>query len=99
MITNSAVCQLLIGLDIADQNQYGSTICFRDWFHTVALPFMKWRKGRKLLLGDNLSSHFSEDVIDECHNYDINYVCLPPNSIHFASSKMFLLPAVEDPLA
>lgn len=57
-------------------------VCFRDWFYTVALPFLRRKEGRKLLIGDNLSSHFSQDVIEECQKCDIYFVCLPPNSTH-----------------
>ncbi len=36
--------------------------------------------GKKILLGDNLSSHISEDVISLCRQHNIEFVCLPPNS-------------------
>ena len=35
---------------------------------------------KKLLLGDNLASHISLEVINLCKEYDIEFVCLPPNS-------------------
>jgi len=57
-------------------------VCFRDWFYTIALPFLRRKEGRKVLIGDNLSSHFSQDVIDECQQCDIHFLCLPPNSTH-----------------
>ncbi|XP_050295082.1 uncharacterized protein LOC126735176 [Anthonomus grandis grandis] len=44
--------------------------CFRNWFFTVAL------------IGDNLSSHFSEDVLKTCEKMDIAFICLPSNATH-----------------
>jgi hypothetical protein len=38
------------------------------------------REGRKLLMGDNLSSHMSIKVISWCKEHDIAFVCLPANS-------------------
>jgi len=48
----------------------------------LALPFLRRKEGCKVLIGDNLSTHFSQDVIDECQQYNIHFLCLPPNSIH-----------------
>lgn len=38
--------------------------------------------GRKVIMGDNLSSHFTERVLELCRSYSIEFVCLPPNSTH-----------------
>jgi len=56
--------------------------CFSDWFNKIIIPYIKKLTGRKLLIGDNLSSHLSEDVIAACEKYDIAFVFLPPNSTH-----------------
>ena len=40
------------------------------------------RKGKKVLIGDNLSSHMSLEVIKSCNENQIAFVCLPPNSTH-----------------
>ena len=37
--------------------------CFEDWFEKVALSFCNRKSGRCVLTGDNLSSHFSPDII------------------------------------
>ena len=37
--------------------------CFSDWFESLFLPRAKKLSGRKLLIGDNLSSHFTEKVL------------------------------------
>lgn len=60
------------------------TICFQDWFKTIALPYCKKLDplSKKVLIGDNLSSHFSNEIIFECQQNNISFVCLPPNSTH-----------------
>ena len=40
--------------------------CFEGWFLSVALPYLKTSQGQKVLIGDNLSSHFSADIIQKC---------------------------------
>lgn len=55
---------------------------FDDWFRTVALPFFRKLEGTKLLIGDNLQSHITVSVIQECENNNIKFVLLPPNSTH-----------------
>ena len=47
-------------------------MCFLP--HTRRLP------GRKVLLGDNLSSHFSHKVIQLAADNNISFACLPPNA-------------------
>lgn len=55
---------------------------FTDWFLTVFLPHAKHLQGPKVVIGDNLSSHFTATVIAECEKNDIAFVCLVPNSTH-----------------
>ncbi|KAK3933121.1 Jerky protein homolog-like [Frankliniella fusca] len=55
---------------------------FEDWFFSLALPRMKKQEGRKVLLGDNLSSHLSLRVIQACNQHNISFIALPPNSTH-----------------
>ena len=57
-------------------------ICFEDWFNTIALPYLRRKDGKKVLIGDNLSSHFSQEVLEKCQEHNIKFVCLPPNSTH-----------------
>ncbi|XP_064596387.1 uncharacterized protein LOC135462994 [Liolophura sinensis] len=57
-------------------------VCFEDWFSNVILPYMTRVNGRKVLIGDNLSSHLSPYVIEKCQEHDIAFVFLPPNSTH-----------------
>lgn len=53
---------------------------FRCWFFDCALPMLKRLPGKKVLLGDNLASHISAEVIDSCRANNIEFVCLPPYS-------------------
>lgn len=55
---------------------------FKDWFFTSFLPHAKRLQGKKVLIGDNLASHFNIGVIAECEKSDIYFVCLPKNSTH-----------------
>lgn len=55
---------------------------FTDWFTSCFLPHAKELEGRKVLLGDNLSSHFTNDVLRLCEENNIAFVCLPKNSTH-----------------
>ena len=59
-------------------------ITFLDWFNTVALPYCTKLDpaSRKVLIGDNLSSHFSSEIIQQCEENNIAFVCLLPNSTH-----------------
>ncbi|KAJ8913064.1 hypothetical protein NQ315_006565 [Exocentrus adspersus] len=55
---------------------------FEDWFRRVAIPYFRKLEGPKLLIGDNLKSHLTIDVIQECEKNYIKFVLLPPNSTH-----------------
>jgi hypothetical protein len=55
---------------------------FTDWFKKVLLPDAKKLPGKKVLIGDNLSSHINMEVISLCASNNIEFVCLPPNSTH-----------------
>ena len=48
----------------------------------LALSYLRRKDGKKVLIGDNLSSHFSEAVIESCLQHNIKFVCLPPTSTH-----------------
>ena len=55
---------------------------FNDWFFKMMLPKLRRQEGRKVLIGDNLSSHLSEAVINACSKHNIAFVCLFPNATH-----------------
>src|SRR5258705_4314148 len=51
---------------------------FQDWYLSCFLPHEK-RLGRPtVLLGDNLSSHFTYDVLKSCEENNMRFVCLLP---------------------
>lgn len=55
---------------------------FCEWFKKIALPYLKSLPGKKILIGDNLHSHFSEEVFRQCAKENVEFVCLPVNSTH-----------------
>ena len=55
---------------------------FTDWFMKTAFPYLKKKPGKKVMIGDNLSSHLSPEVIKLCEENDIRFCFLPPNSTH-----------------
>ncbi len=55
---------------------------FMKFIEDVVLPELKRKPGEKLLIGDNLSSHISADVIKLCRRHNIRFLCLPPNATH-----------------
>lgn len=58
------------------------SICFEDWLRTIAVPYLKKLPGKKILIGDNLSSHLSMESVQLCTSHDISLVFLPSNSTH-----------------
>lgn len=53
---------------------------FFDWFSRIIVPWARKLEGTKVMIGDNLSSHINDEVIECCEKYDIKFVLLPPNS-------------------
>lgn len=56
--------------------------CFSDWFETVFIHHAKKLVGKKVIIGDNLSSHFCETVLKMAQDNNVIFTCLPPNSTH-----------------
>lgn len=46
-------------------------VTFTDWLKTIAIPYMQKLDGDKVLIGDNLSSHLSEEIISLCTEHNI----------------------------
>lgn len=46
-------------------------ILFEDWIKTIVLPYFKEKPGKKCLIGDNLSSHLSLQLIKICKEENI----------------------------
>lgn len=55
---------------------------FEDWFTFSFIPHIKNLVGTKVLIGDNLASHLSINVINLCRINGVKFVLLPPNSTH-----------------
>lgn len=56
--------------------------CFSDYVETIALPYLRRLPGKKYMIGDNLSSHLSFDLIKKCAENDVHFIFLPANSTH-----------------
>lgn len=57
---------------------------FEDWYFSIALPYLRKQLSPRVLLGDNLSSHFSEAVLKSCGENEITFSMLPKHSTHLA---------------
>jgi len=82
--TNHYKCWMVGGPKGARYNHspsgwFDMPIC-EDWFFETYLPVATRLPGKKVLIGDNLSSHLSTKVIDACRENNIEFVCLPPNA-------------------
>ncbi|XP_076807574.1 uncharacterized protein LOC143450773 [Clavelina lepadiformis] len=55
---------------------------FEKCFFGLFLEAVKDTPGTKIMLGDNLASHFSETVLKACEENDIKFVSLLPNATH-----------------
>lgn len=62
---------------------------FCDWFFTIAIPYFRRLNGKKVLIGDNLASHISYDVIQKAIEEGISFVFLLPNSTHLCQPLDF----------
>ena len=55
---------------------------FEDWFFSMMLLQLKKQDGKKVIIGDNLSSHLSESVVQACKENNISFLSLLPNATH-----------------
>lgn len=57
---------------------------FEKWFFDILLPKIRELDSpeQKIIVGDNLASHFSPTVIQACEDNNIYLTPLPPNSTH-----------------
>ena len=56
---------------------------FEDWFENQFLKFANQTPGRKLLIGDQLASHLSCNVVKLARQHQVFITALPANSTHF----------------
>lgn len=64
------------------KNGWFDKVTFEDWIKTIVIPALRRLDGIKILIGDNLSSHLSLEVIRLCELHYIKFVFLPSNSTH-----------------
>lgn len=59
-------------------------VIFSDWFRKIILPYVRRlpKETPTVIIGDNLSSHLTLAVVEECAQYNIRFTLLPPNSTH-----------------
>ena len=55
---------------------------FEVWFSNVFLANVASQPGTKVLIGDNLLSHFSPKVIEEANKNNIRFITMPPSTTH-----------------
>jgi hypothetical protein len=57
---------------------------FEDWFLSIAVPYFRRSpvQGKKVIIGDNLSSHISFKMVKKAIEEDIHFVFFLPNSTH-----------------
>ncbi|KAJ8942615.1 hypothetical protein NQ314_010024 [Rhamnusium bicolor] len=55
---------------------------FEDWYSNIVLPYLKKQPATRALIGDNLFSNISYNVMKSCRKNDINFILLPPNATH-----------------
>nr|CAI5826190.1 unnamed protein product [Callosobruchus analis] len=58
------------------------TETYDDWFEKHLLPQLKEKEERKILIGDNLSSHISLKVSRLCQENNVRLIMLVANSTH-----------------
>ncbi|XP_033102406.1 jerky protein homolog-like [Anneissia japonica] len=55
---------------------------FERWFFEIFIPHTADKPGVKVLVRDNLASHFSVDVVNKAKEANIYFTSLPPNTTH-----------------
>lgn len=68
------------------KNGWFDSFIFEDWFVNTALPVLKRRNGKKVVIGDNLNSHMSINIIRLCEEHNISFLFLPTNGTHICQS-------------
>ena len=55
---------------------------FELWFRHIFLPHVENIPGEKVVIADNLASHFTSTVVSLCRENNIYFTTIPPNSTH-----------------
>lgn len=64
------------------KNEWFNSDIFSDWFNKIAYPYLRRLEGQKIIIGDNLSSHLSLNIINKCVDADIEFKFFPLLSTH-----------------
>ena len=64
---------------ICSKSGWFNQVCFNDWFTSIVIPYCRKIEAVEVLIGDNLSSHLNETIIE---HLNIRFVVLPSNSAH-----------------
>ena len=57
-------------------------VTFTDWFKFHFVSNVRHISGKKVLIEDHFSSHFSKKILKLAWENDNDFCCLPPNSTH-----------------
>ncbi|KAJ8870131.1 hypothetical protein PR048_029143 [Dryococelus australis] len=71
-------------------------VCFTDWFHKIIEPWARMREEKKILIGDNLSSHFSVEVLTRVNDVLKNPTAYVIHFVKLISKQRFAWKEVED---
>ncbi|KAJ8929767.1 hypothetical protein NQ314_017504 [Rhamnusium bicolor] len=64
------------------KSDWFDSVIFADWFCNLFVPHIKKQNKSAVLLGHNLSSHFSQEVLKTAEENHITFACFPKNSTH-----------------
>lgn len=64
------------------QSGWFDAATFSDWFEKMVIPWARRLEGPKVVIGDNLSTHLSVNILQNCQRQGIKFIFLPPNSTH-----------------
>jgi hypothetical protein len=70
-----------IRVGVSNRGWMTQSIMLQYW-RTVLRPWAEEREGRKFIFMDNLSAHFSVEVLEEAAEVDVQFIPLPPNATH-----------------
>ena len=67
---------------ISTRSGWFDTFAFEMWFFKIFLIHARKLAGPKVMIGDNLPSHFSVNVVNACMKEQITFCTLVPNATH-----------------
>lgn len=55
---------------------------FLEWYTKIIIPRCRRLNGKKVIIGDNLSSHLSSEILHLSEKHSFDFIFLPQNSTH-----------------